>query len=70
MKRFVLLLLLVGACTNERPLPAVSSGEDLKKPQEGGTVIRRLQGEIATLNPIMAQTDSINGRIVALAMRR
>src|SRR5260370_20716189 len=55
VKRFVLLLLLVGACTNERPLPAVSSSDDLKKPQEGGTVIRRLQGAIATLNPIMSQ---------------
>ena len=62
MKRFVLLLLLVGACTNERPLPAVSSAEDSKKPQEGGTVIRRLQGEIATLNPVMAQ--SVNDRQV------
>jgi peptide/nickel transport system substrate-binding protein len=62
VKRFVLLLLLVGACTNERPLPTVSSAEDLKKPQEGGTVIRRLQGEIATLNPVMAQ--SVNDRQV------
>ena len=62
MKRFVLFLLLVGACTNERPLPTVSSAEDLKKPQEGGTVVRRLQGEIATLNPVMAQ--SVNDRQV------
>ena len=50
VKRFVVLLLLAFvACTNERPLPAVSTSDDLKKPQEGGTVVRRLQGDIATL---------------------
>ena len=63
VKRFVVLLLLaVVACTNERPLPTVSTSDDLKKPQEGGTVIRRLQGDIATLNPVMAQ--SVNDRQV------
>jgi peptide/nickel transport system substrate-binding protein len=62
VKRFLLLLLLVGACTNERPLPAVSTAEDPRKPQEGGTVIRRMVGDIATLNPVMAQ--SVNDRQV------
>ena len=62
MKRWIVLLLLAVACTNERPLPAVSSTEDQNKPQEGGTVIRRLPGDVATLNPIMAQ--SIHDRYV------
>jgi peptide/nickel transport system substrate-binding protein len=63
VKRFAaLLLLVVVACTNERPLPAVSNPEDQSKPQDGGTVIRRLPGDVATLNPVMAQ--SIHDRYV------
>jgi len=62
VKRFAALLLLVVACTNERPLPAVSTAEDQNKPQDGGTVIRRLPGDVATLNPVMAQ--SIHDRYV------
>jgi peptide/nickel transport system substrate-binding protein len=62
VKRFLLLLLFIAGCTNERPLPTVSTAEDQKKPQEGGTVIRRLSGDIATLNPVMAQ--SANDRMV------
>ena len=63
MKRFAaLFLLLFVACTNERPLPAVSTPEDQNKPQDGGTVIRRLPGDVATLNPVMAQ--SIHDRYV------
>ncbi|HEX9492784.1 MAG TPA: ABC transporter substrate-binding protein [Thermoanaerobaculia bacterium] len=64
MKRFALLLLLLAvACTNERPLPTVSTTEDQNKPQEGGTLIRRLQGDVNTLNPVMAQ--NVNDRYVA-----
>ncbi len=64
MKRFALLLLLLAvACTNERPLPTVSTTEDQNKPQEGGTLIRRLQGDVNTLNPVMAQ--NANDRYVA-----
>jgi peptide/nickel transport system substrate-binding protein len=63
VKRFVLLFVFLAvACSNERPLPSVSTSEDLSKPQEGGTVVRRLQGDIATLNPIMSQT--VNDRLV------
>jgi len=64
VKRFALLLLLLAvACTNERPLPTVSTAEDQNKPQEGGTLIRRLQGDVNTLNPVMAQ--NVNDRYVA-----
>jgi len=62
VKRFAFLLLFVAACTNERPLPAVSTSEDQTKPQDGGTVVRRLPGDVATLNPVMAQ--SIHDRYV------
>ena len=57
MKRCIVLVLLAVACTNERPLPTVATAEDQNKPQEGGTVVRRLQGDIATLNPVMAQSQ-------------
>jgi peptide/nickel transport system substrate-binding protein len=57
VKRFVVLFLLVAACSNERPLPPVSSTEEPGQPQEGGTVVRRLEGDISTLNPVMAQSD-------------
>ncbi|PYQ59187.1 MAG: hypothetical protein DMF58_12620 [Acidobacteria bacterium] len=57
VKRFLGLFLLVVACTNERPLPPVAASEDQNKPQEGGTVVRRLEGDVATLNPVMAQSE-------------
>lgn len=56
MKRFLALLLLAIACGNERPLPPVSAVEDESKPQDGGTLIRRLGGDVVTLNPVMAST--------------
>jgi peptide/nickel transport system substrate-binding protein len=47
------LLLLGGACSKEKPvLPSVVA-EDDSTPQDGGTVIRRLQGDINTLNPLL-----------------
>ncbi len=62
MKRFAALLLLAIACNNERPLPVVSSAGDQSKPQEGGTVVRRLQSDVVSLNPVLA--NSIYDRYV------
>lgn len=56
MKRFAALLLLAVACSNERPLPPVSSTAEENKPQEGGTVVRRLEADVSTLNPILANS--------------
>ena len=57
MKRFLALLLFVVACRNERPLPPVAPAEDQDLPQEGGTAVRRLDGDVTTLNPVMAQSE-------------
>ena len=57
MKRFLAALLLVVACRNERPLPPVAPGPDQNTPQDGGTVVRRLDLDVTTLNPVMAQSD-------------
>lgn len=57
MKRFLVLLFLAVACTNERPLPPVTSAVDDTKPQEGGTLVRRLDQDVSTLNPIMANSS-------------
>ena len=59
VKRFVLALLFLAACTNERPLPPVASTDTAGEPQEGGTLVRRLQGDVDTLNPVLA-TDLID----------
>lgn len=57
MKRFVLaaLLLTAAACKNERPLPPVAAPDD-NTAQDGGTVIRRLQGDVTSLNPVLANS--------------
>jgi peptide/nickel transport system substrate-binding protein len=57
VKRFLAVFLLVVACRNERPLPPVSPGSDQNTPQDGGTVVRRLDVDISSLNPVMAQSD-------------
>jgi peptide/nickel transport system substrate-binding protein len=54
VKRFLAVLLLAVACSNERPLPPVSSTAEEATPQEGGTVVRRLAGDVMTLNPVLA----------------
>jgi peptide/nickel transport system substrate-binding protein len=54
VKRFLAGLLLALACNNERPLPPVSTVTNDSKPEEGGTVVRRLSADIITLNPVMA----------------
>ena len=56
MKRFfATALLLLAACRNERPLPPIAV-EDETTPQDGGTVIRRLDGDISSLNPILGSS--------------
>jgi peptide/nickel transport system substrate-binding protein len=55
VKRFVLALLLVAACRNERPLPAVPAVDE-NVPQDGGTVYRRLSGDVSSLNPVLASS--------------
>lgn len=62
MKRLIGLLLLAIACSNERPLPPVSPAAEESKPQEGGTVVRRLESDVVTLNPVLA--NSIYDRYV------
>lgn len=51
----VLLLLCVG-CRQERVAPASRAVVDETKPQDGGTVVRRLEADISTLNPILLTT--------------
>ena len=53
MKRYLAALFLVLACSNERPLPPTTSVDE-STPQEGGTVVRRLQSDVSTLNPILS----------------
>jgi peptide/nickel transport system substrate-binding protein len=55
VKRYLLALLLVVACSNERPLPQTSSTEEAT-PQDGGTLVRRLGGDVVTLNPVLANS--------------
>jgi peptide/nickel transport system substrate-binding protein len=57
VKRLIVLLLLVVACRNERPLPPVAPSAEQNTPQDGGTVVRRLDLDVTTLNPVMAQSD-------------
>lgn len=54
MKRFLVALLLLAACRNERPLPPVATSADDATPQDGGTLVRRLEGDVMTLNPVLA----------------
>jgi peptide/nickel transport system substrate-binding protein len=49
---FVLSLLILGACSKEQPVPQAAT-EDDATPADGGTLIRRLQADINTLNPVL-----------------
>lgn len=49
----VALLFLCGCGKNERPAPLAEAVDD-QTPQEGGTLVRRLESDIATLNPVLA----------------
>jgi peptide/nickel transport system substrate-binding protein len=55
VKRFVIALLLIAACRNERPLPAVPAVDE-NVPQDGGTVYRRLNSDVSSLNPVLASS--------------
>lgn len=56
MKRFAIALLLLAACRNERPLAPLTTADDDTTPQDGGTVIRRLEGDVSSLNPVLANS--------------
>jgi len=62
VKRYLAALFLVVACSNERSLPPTSSAEE-STPQDGGTLVRRLGGDVVTLNPVLA--NSLWDRYVA-----
>ena len=68
MRRPLLLLLLAATalfsltCKREARVAPAAAVEDDSTPQDGGTMIRRLDGDIATLNPICA--TSKNDRLV------
>jgi len=51
-----LSLFLVAACSKEQPLPQQPVAEDDSTPVDGGTVIRRLQSDVGTLNPVLIAT--------------
>jgi peptide/nickel transport system substrate-binding protein len=54
---FALSLLLLGACSKERPVqPLAAAAVDDTTPVDGGTVIRRLEGDIKTLNPVLIES--------------
>lgn len=54
----VLCVALFAACSNERPAArsATDTAVDDSKPQDGGTIIRRLPSDVGTLNPVLAST--------------
>lgn len=57
-----LALLLCLACFGERKSTAPAAQADDGRPRDGGTLIRRLEADIATLNPVIA--TSIYDRLV------
>ena len=53
---FAFSLLLLGACSKERPVQPLAPIADDTTPVDGGTVIRRLEGDVKTLNPLLSET--------------
>ena len=53
-----LCLLLIGAaCSKEKPVqPQIAVVEDETTPVDGGTLMRRLEGDVKTLNPVLIDT--------------
>ncbi|MEO8035612.1 MAG: ABC transporter substrate-binding protein [Acidobacteriota bacterium] len=47
-------ILLSLSCTGEKPRPAEASVVDDSVPRDGGTILRRLESDVTTLNPVMA----------------
>ncbi|HET7436759.1 MAG TPA: ABC transporter substrate-binding protein [Thermoanaerobaculia bacterium] len=56
MKRWLVLVLFALACSREHPVTATSSAApiDDDTPQDGGTLIRRLDIDVPTVNPVLA----------------
>jgi peptide/nickel transport system substrate-binding protein len=50
---FALSLLLLGACSKESAVRPQAVVEDENIPQDGGTLMRGLQGDVGTLNPVL-----------------
>lgn len=48
-----LSVLLLGACSKEKPVQPQAVVEDETTPVDGGTLIRRLEGDIKGLNPVL-----------------
>lgn len=53
---FALSLLLLGACSKEKPVQPQPVAEDENTPQDGGTLIRRLPSDVNTLNPVLVNS--------------
>ncbi|HEX7192758.1 MAG TPA: ABC transporter substrate-binding protein, partial [Thermoanaerobaculia bacterium] len=53
-KLALLFALTLFACAREERAPATETVVDENKPQDGGTVVRRLESGIASVNPILA----------------
>ncbi len=53
---FALSLLLFGACSKEGPVQPLAPIPDDTTPVDGGTVIRRLEGDVKTLNPVLIES--------------
>jgi peptide/nickel transport system substrate-binding protein len=55
LRRFILTvtLALTLACSREAPVQQASALSDDNTPQDGGTLLRRLPGDVATLNPVI-----------------
>jgi peptide/nickel transport system substrate-binding protein len=51
-----LSVLLLGACSKEKPVHPQAVVEDETTPVDGGTLIRRLEGDIKGLNPVLADS--------------
>ena len=50
---FALSLLLLAACSKEQPIQPQPVVEDDSTPADGGTIVRRLQSDVNTLNPVL-----------------
>jgi peptide/nickel transport system substrate-binding protein len=50
----VLAVLAAGGCGQERPRPGAGAKPSASEPQPGGTLYRRLESDIVTLNPVLA----------------
>ena len=56
MKRFLAVVVLALACQREQPVKESATAIDDTRPRDGGTLIRRLDADITTLNPIVGNS--------------